>query len=133
MPALLTHGPILTHSFLLLSHLSVSVGCGVPCTWIISCLGLCCDFATVPHLEHPPRRTSTALAKPSIRFVTFCLFLIFGFCLEKLLLPLVAPPKAGRSLSCVFHVICLRRRMYGVVFSPFMDSLSLSSTNRREK
>lgn len=119
VPALLTHGPILTHAFLLLSHLLVSVCCGVPCTWIICCQGLCfCDCT--------PRaaRASTALAKMvwSIRFVRFWLFLVFGFCLEKLLLPLVSPSKAGRSLSCVFDVICLRRTMDRAVFFLFSST-----------
>lgn len=124
MPALLTHGPILTHVFLLLSHLSLSMRCGVPCTWIICCQGLCfCDCTPrAPGVQGIHSSGQNGMINKICQILTF---LVFGFSLEKLLLPLVAPSKAARSLSCVFDVVCLRRGIYRVMF------FLLSSTHYR--
>lgn len=115
VPALLTHGPILTHAFLLLSHLLVSMHCGGPCIWIICCQGLCFSDCTptAPSIQSIHSSAQNGTINKICQILTF---LAFGFCLEKLLLPLVAPSKAGCRLSCVFAVICLWKRMYRVVF-----------------
>lgn len=113
-PTLWAHRPVLTHSFLLLFHLSIPVWCGTSYSQIISWQGL--FFVAVRHLGQPAAKESTAKMKQSVTvncvptiknwFVTF---LFFYFLLEKLSVPLGVSSKIGKSsLSSMFDVTYCR-------------------------
>lgn len=116
-PILWAHRPMLTHSFLLLSHLSVPVWCGTSYSQIISWQGL--FFVAVWHRGQPAatakmKQSITVNCMPTIKnwFVTF---LFFYFLFEKLSVPLGASSKIGKSsLSSMVDVTYCRVMVHEV-------------------